>query len=269
CFKTLNQYEQQKISSLFLNLNTSITLHQRKLEKLKNIKNMLLEKMFADEKTLKPAIRFKEFTNAWEQRRLGEIATLKRGLTYKPSDCVKNGIRILRSSNIHKDKFILFDNDIFVNKKAINIDFAKTGDILITASSGSVDIVGKHTIIENIPEKTAVHGGFMLLCKTKYPNFLNESMNMNWYKRLIMSNISITSGSINNLKASDIEFAILPIPNNPEISRISNCFKFFNSLITLHQRNVFLFIFSLFYIKKVSINMGVERKNEKIRNTFI
>ncbi|MBZ4227086.1 hypothetical protein, partial [Mycoplasma tauri] len=46
CFKTLNQYEQQKISSLFLNLNTSITLHQRKLEKLKNIKNMLLEKAF-------------------------------------------------------------------------------------------------------------------------------------------------------------------------------------------------------------------------------
>ncbi|MBZ4203863.1 restriction endonuclease subunit S, partial [Mycoplasma tauri] len=55
--------EQIKISSIFTFIDTLITLHQRKLEKLKNIKNMLLEKMFADEKTLKPAIRFKEFTN--------------------------------------------------------------------------------------------------------------------------------------------------------------------------------------------------------------
>ncbi|MBZ4212381.1 restriction endonuclease subunit S, partial [Mycoplasma sp. U97] len=57
--------EQTKIASLLESIFTSITLHQRKLEKLKNIKNMLLEKMFADEKTLKPAIRFKEFTNDW------------------------------------------------------------------------------------------------------------------------------------------------------------------------------------------------------------
>ncbi|MBZ4195700.1 restriction endonuclease subunit S, partial [Mycoplasma sp. 1331] len=61
--------EQHNISTLFFGLDTLITFQKRKLEKLKNIKNMLLEKMFADEKTLKPAIRFKEFTNAWEQRR--------------------------------------------------------------------------------------------------------------------------------------------------------------------------------------------------------
>ncbi|WP_308699314.1 restriction endonuclease subunit S, partial [Mycoplasma tauri] len=67
--------EQLKISSSLTYLNDIITLHQRKLEKLKNIKNMLLEKMFADEKTLKPGIRFKEFTNDWEQRRVGDLLT--------------------------------------------------------------------------------------------------------------------------------------------------------------------------------------------------
>ncbi|MBZ4226831.1 restriction endonuclease subunit S, partial [Mycoplasma tauri] len=84
--------EQTKIASLLESIFTSITLHQRKLEKLKNIKNMLLEKMFADEKTLKPAIRFKEFTNDWEQRRLCEIANTYNGLTGKNKQDFGHGL---------------------------------------------------------------------------------------------------------------------------------------------------------------------------------
>ncbi|SYV97226.1 Uncharacterised protein, partial [Mycoplasmopsis edwardii] len=57
--------EQEKISKLFNNLKTLITLHQRKLKALENIKKTLLDKMFPDEKSNIPSIRFKEFTNAW------------------------------------------------------------------------------------------------------------------------------------------------------------------------------------------------------------
>nr|WP_307923838.1 hypothetical protein [Mycoplasmopsis bovis] len=59
--------EQSKISSLFTHLDSLITLHQRKLLSLKNLKSRLLDRMFCDEKSQFPSIRFKEFTNAWEQ----------------------------------------------------------------------------------------------------------------------------------------------------------------------------------------------------------
>ncbi|UWV81438.1 hypothetical protein [Mycoplasmopsis cynos] len=65
--------EQNKISKLFSLLNSLITLHQRKLNALENLKKTLLEKMFPNENSVFPSIRFKEFTNAWEQERLGNL----------------------------------------------------------------------------------------------------------------------------------------------------------------------------------------------------
>ncbi len=66
--------ECRKIGKFFRNLDNLITLHQRKLDKLKNIKKSMLEKMFPKNGSNIPEIRFKGFTDAWEQRKLGEIA---------------------------------------------------------------------------------------------------------------------------------------------------------------------------------------------------
>ena len=65
--------EQCKIGAFLDNLDNLITLHQRKLEKLKNIKKSMLEKMFPKNGSNIPEIRFKGFTDAWEQRKLREI----------------------------------------------------------------------------------------------------------------------------------------------------------------------------------------------------
>ena len=71
--------EQAKLGALFTSLDNLITLHQRKYEKFINIKKALLEKMFpqGDEKV--PRIRFKGFTDAWEQRKLKQVATIQKG----------------------------------------------------------------------------------------------------------------------------------------------------------------------------------------------
>ena len=66
--------EQKKIGKLLEVIDQTILLHQRKLEKLKNIKKALLEKMFPKNGEKVPQIRFKGFTNTWEQRRLDEIS---------------------------------------------------------------------------------------------------------------------------------------------------------------------------------------------------
>lgn len=65
--------EQKEIGAFFRHLNTLITLHQRKYNKLLNLKKAMLEKMFPQNGSLYPEIRFKGFTDAWEQRKLGDI----------------------------------------------------------------------------------------------------------------------------------------------------------------------------------------------------
>ncbi|OLA45449.1 MAG: hypothetical protein BHW39_03840 [Firmicutes bacterium CAG:552_39_19] len=64
--------EQEQLGKYFLNLDTLITLHQRKYEKLVNIKKSMLDKMFPQNGASVPEIRFKGFTDPWEQRKLGD-----------------------------------------------------------------------------------------------------------------------------------------------------------------------------------------------------
>lgn len=64
--------EQQTIGIFLASIDTLITLHQRKLEKLKNFKKAMLEKMFPKNGEKTPEIRFQGFTDDWEQRKLGE-----------------------------------------------------------------------------------------------------------------------------------------------------------------------------------------------------
>ena len=65
--------EQKQIAEFFANLDNLITLHQRKFEKLTNVKKSMLEKMFPQNGSSYPEIRFKGFTDPWEQRKLGEL----------------------------------------------------------------------------------------------------------------------------------------------------------------------------------------------------
>ena len=66
--------EQKKIGEYFSNLDHLITLHQRKCEQTQKLKKYMLQKMFPQDKTNVPKIRFDGFTDAWEQRKLGELA---------------------------------------------------------------------------------------------------------------------------------------------------------------------------------------------------
>ena len=73
--------EQKQIGSFFAQLDTLITLHQRKYEKLVNIKKSMLNKMFPQNGASVPEIRFKDFTDPWEQRKLGDVADIVGGGT--------------------------------------------------------------------------------------------------------------------------------------------------------------------------------------------
>ena len=74
CISVPNSNEQKLVGEFFKKLDNLLTLHQRKYEKLLNIKKSMLEKMFPKEGEVVPEIRFKGFTGAWEQRKFGEMA---------------------------------------------------------------------------------------------------------------------------------------------------------------------------------------------------
>ena len=74
CITTYNTSEQEQIGAFFQQLDNLITLHQRKFEKLTNVKKSMLEKMFPQNGSSYPEIRFKGFTDPWEQRKFEEIA---------------------------------------------------------------------------------------------------------------------------------------------------------------------------------------------------
>lgn len=194
------------------------------------------------ENARKPKIRFKGYTDAWELRKYKELAETRRGLTYSPTDIREKGIRVLRSSNIKEDQFEIVDDDVFVQEQAVNIPTVENGDILITSANGSSRLVGKHSIIQNIRVKSAVHGGFMLLATTKAPYFLNASMSSPWYKKFINLFVSGGNGAIGNLNKNYLDEQELLVPIEKEQDAIGTFFHTLDNLITLHQRKYDKFV---------------------------
>ena len=224
-----SEKEQKKIGSFFRQLDNLITLHQRKCVFLFGFFQAFISMIFTAS------------TFSWEQRKFSDVVATRRGLTYKPSDIRKNGVRVLRSSNIAEDSFVLSDEDVFVVREAVNIDCVRANDILITAANGSSRLVGKHTIISGIPEESAVHGGFMLLGTTKEPHFVNASMGSSWYRRFIELFVAGGNGAIGNLNKNDLDNQDIAIPSEKEQKKIGSFFRQLDNLITLHQRECISF----------------------------
>lgn len=183
-----------------------------------------------------PAVRFKGFTDDWEQRKFRDLLQLRRGLTYSPADVRQSGIRVLRSSNINGNTFTINDDDVFVDAASVNIPLVNNGDILITAANGSSKLVGKHAIIKNITDSMAVHGGFMLLESGTDTKFVNALLGSLWYQRFIRTHVAGGNGAIGNLNKSELESQKVLVPSEEEQHQIGTFFSEIDDTITLHQR---------------------------------
>ena len=143
-------------------------------------------------------------THSWEQRKFGDELKLRRGLTYSPSNISQEGIRVLRSSNINEEYFVISEDDVFVKQECVNIPFCKNGDILITAANGSSKLVGKHAVLQGLSENKAVHGGFMILGESNNSAFINASMSSSWYVKFINLHVAGGNGAIGNRKSASL-----------------------------------------------------------------
>lgn len=228
--------EQEKIGAFLMTLDKLIEKFEAKLDKLRKLKHALLENMFVDALSGEsvPQIRFKGYTDKWEVKELREVAKLRRGLTYSPDDVCseRKGIRVLRSSNISEDIFLLSEDDVFVKQSAINIPYIHNYDILITAANGSSRLVGKHCIVADIQSNSCVPGGFMLCASTDSPFFLQASMSSSWYQTFIATYTLGGNGTIGNLSKTALEKQRFQLPSISEQEKIGNCFAQIDTLFS-------------------------------------
>ena len=190
------------------------------------------------EEKILPILRFDNFNDYWRMSSLLSQVEVRRGLTYKPNDVRSKGARVLRSSNIVDDSFVISDDDVFVSKDVINIPRVSNGDILVTAANGSTKLVGKHAIIKHLPDdEIVVHGGFMLLFKTEQNFFVNAWMSSNEYKRVLQF-VQGGNGAIGNLSSAILKSMKMSVPSFSEQSAIGSLFNTFDDLLARYKDNL-------------------------------
>ena len=227
------EQEQAKIAACFANLDHLITLHQRKFDKLQVLKKAMLEKMFPKNGSSVPEIRFKGFTDAWEQRKLTEFVEFFSGLTYTPNDVQENGTLVLRSSNVSNGEVVDADN-VYVNPQVVNSENVKVGDIVVVVRNGSRSLIGKHAQIKAFMPNTVI-GAFMTGIRSECPEFTNALLNTSRFEEEIAMNMGATINQITGYMFSKMEFKV---PYLDEQKKIGEYFEKLDHLITLHQREL-------------------------------
>lgn len=235
------KYEEQKAIGEFLcGMDHLITLHQRKRGRLENIKKAMLEKMFPKNGADVPEVRFAGFTEAWEQRKLGEIGTsFDYGLNAaaKPFDG-KN--RYIRITDIDDNSRSFLQTDL--TSPDTNLDQAKSsilqeGDIVFARTGASV---GK-TYIYNKNDGLVYFAGFLIRVRVK-PEYNVDFVFQNTLTKNYAMFINITSQRSGQPGVNAQEYASFTFltPTLPEQARIGAFFRHLDRLVALHQRKVAL-----------------------------
>lgn len=227
--------EEQKQIGIFLDkLDNLITLHQRKLKKIKSMKKAYLYEMFPSEGENRPKRRFKGFTEDWEQSKLTDVVELFSGLTYSPNNVVKeNGTFVLRSSNVQQGEIVNADN-VYVRSEVVNSDNVQLGDVIVVVRNGSRNLIGKHAQIKEHRDNTVI-GAFMTGLRSEQSSFINALLDTDLFKMEIDKNLGATINQITNGMFQQMNFRI-PIPEEQE--KIGDYFEKIDNLITLHQHKL-------------------------------
>ena len=236
--------EQRTISEFFHNLDTLITLHQRKYEKLVNIKKSMLDKMFPKNGASVPEIRFKGFTDPWEQRKLAELTktiTTGKSVNSDEGEVSDGDIGVLKTSCVSYDRFNPSESKPVVKSEQQLVKCAVEKDSVIVSRMNTPERVGACGYVSTdfpnlfLPDR---------LWKLKFQDtvdtyFVYMMLVSSAYKEKITSMASGTSGSMYNIPKETFLNLQLVIPAKiDEQKQLGRILKKIDSLITLHQRKL-------------------------------
>ena len=228
--------EQKKIGKYFEELERLITLHQRKCEETKTLKKYMLQKMFPQNGHSVPEIRFSGFTEDWEQRKLGELGSLKNGMNFS-KEAMGIGFPFVNLQNIFGNNVI----DVTNLGKAMASDSQLkdynllNGDVLFVRSSVKLEGVGEAALVPQNLENTT-YSGFIIRFRDEYGldnNFKRFLFGIESVRNQIMA--QATNSANKNISQTVLENLCLKIPNKSEQEKIGLYFSNLDHLITLHQ----------------------------------
>ena len=227
--------EQDWIAKFFKHLDTLITLHQRKYEKLVNIKKSMLDKMFPQNGASVPEIRFKGFTDPWEQRKLGEIA--KEVVRNDPASDAP--IMMITAGNgfIEQSDRYAFNNAGESLKKYILLE---CGELAYNHGASKLRPYGSCFALTTV-EKARIP--FVYHCfsvEKSNPEFLSIELNganvENQLRKIVSSGARMDG--LLNIAYSEYTEVTVQLPKKEEQDWIAKFFKHLDTLITLHQRKL-------------------------------
>ena len=215
--------EQRKIGQFFTHLDRLITLHQRKYDKLTKVKKAMLEKMFPKNGSLYPEIRFKDFTDAWEQRKLGDTVQITMGQspdgsTY--SDVPSDYILVQGNADLQNG---------WVSPRVWTSQMTKKADAgdLIMSVRAPAGAMGKTAY------NAVIGRGVAAIKGNEFIYQLLEKMDSDGYWKALSCGSTFESLNSDNIKNADVL-----IPDVAEQEKIGEYFLAIDRLITLHQRKL-------------------------------
>ena len=229
--------EQKKIGEYFEKLDNLITLHQRKFEKLTNVKKSMLEKMFPQNGCSYPEIRFKGFTDAWEQRKVSELAekTYGGGTPSTLNEAYWDGdIPWIQSSDVVDGRLF----GVVPRKRITQYGLNNSATQLVPKNSIAIITrvgVGK---LAFMPYSYATSQDFLSLSKLNAePLFTVYAC----YKKLQSELNAVQGTSIKGITKDELLAKTVMVPQYAEQQQIGAFFSQLDNLITLHQRQAIVY----------------------------
>lgn len=211
-----NYEEQKAIAEAFSIIDCLITLHQRKYEKLHNIKKSMLEKMFPKNGSNVPEIRFKGFTEAWEQRKLGDEAIeILAGGDIDKNKTVENGKYPIYANALTNDGIVGYYNDYY-RVKAPAVTVTGRGEVGF-AQARMVDF----TPVVRLLAIRSNHDCY----------FLENAINNH---KVVVESTGVPQLTVPQLSSYEIFFP----KSIKEEAKVGEYFHKLDNLITLHQREL-------------------------------
>ena len=229
--------EQERIGQFFITVDNLITLHQRKLSKLQDLKKSYLSEMFPQNGEVVPKRRFKGFTDPWEQRKVSDVAEICAGGTPSTTNeryWFPKEIPWLSSGEVNKKRITFTDNKI--SKEGMNNSSAR----IVPENSVLIALAGQGktrgtVAINRIPLTTNQSIAAMTFSKEIVPEFVFCNLENRYDEIRKMSSGDGSRGGLNKQIVGDIE---IPYISKEEQIAIANYFECLDNLITLHQRKL-------------------------------
>lgn len=226
-----SEIEQGLIGKYFEHLDHLITLHQRKYDKLVNVKKSMLEKMFPRDGKNVPEIRFSGFTEAWEQRKLEDIVGIYDGVHQTPN-YQNSGVMFLSVENIATLK-----SSKFISEEDFKRDykvFPQENDILMTR----IGDVGTTNVVTDNGLKAYYVSLALLKYKSTDPYFLSNAIQSDYVQKEL-ANRTLKTAIPMKINKDEIGKVSVMLPlSATEQQQIGTYFRNLDDLITLHQREV-------------------------------